>query len=185
MLYQFSPPNDILSNIPIYNGRTSPQDHVAHCSFVWRVDGLTVKMWPRLFFHSFESFLQAWYFHEELKCQTTHSDILTPQFCRDFFFSNVDEKMTQVIIVIRGILFSGEDALAECSRYGDFANQYDSLFHKAVGFGKVKKDPDDYLEELRNLSFKESEGERNIKEDLVCDGPHLQLLKLKKMNIGT
>lgn len=31
LLYQFSPLNELLRNIPIYNGRTSPQDRVMNC----------------------------------------------------------------------------------------------------------------------------------------------------------
>lgn len=36
-----------------------------------------------------------------------------------------------------------------------------------------------------HLSFKGSKGEHKIKEDHVCGVPHLQFLKLKKMNIRT
>ena len=40
LLYRFSLQNEVLRNIPIYNGCTSPQDHVAHYSSIWRADGL-------------------------------------------------------------------------------------------------------------------------------------------------
>jgi hypothetical protein len=52
--------------------------------------------------------------------------------------------------------------------------------------GKVDKEPDeDDLEELRHLSFHETEGERDIKDGPIIDAPHLLPLKLWKHNIRT
>lgn len=49
--------------------------------------------------------------------------------------------------------------LGECNKYGDFVHQYHSGFHEVVVCGKINKDPDDDLEELRQINFKESERE--------------------------
>ena len=79
----------------------------------------------------------------------------------------------------------GEDSLEECNIFSHFSHQYDLGFHEAVVCNKVNKDPNDDLEELRHLSLNESEGERKIKEDPICDAPHLNPLKVKTMDIGT
>lgn len=51
-------------------------------------------------------------------------------------------------------------------------------FHEAIDYGKINIELDDDLEELRNLSFKEFEGERKIKEYHVIDALHFHPLKL-------
>lgn len=110
-------------------------------------------MWPHLFIHSLGNIPQAWYLEEELKCQTTNWDVLSTQFCRDFYFSNVDQRIAQALRAIRGVLFSGVDILEECNMYVYFAHQYESGFHDVV-CSKINKDTDDDLEELKHFSFK-------------------------------
>lgn len=55
-----------------------------------------------------------------------------------------------------------------------------------MAYGKVYKEPnEDDLDELRHLSFHETEGERSIKDGPITDAPHLFLVKLWNNNIGT
>jgi len=42
-------------------------------------------------------------------------------------------------------LFHFGKIIEECSRYGDFAHQYEYGFHEVVACGKIDKEPDDDL----------------------------------------
>jgi len=56
---------------------------------------------------------------------------------------------------------------------------YELGYHEAVACGKVEKElNEDDLEELRNLSFHETKGERDIKDGPIIHAPHLIPLKL-------
>lgn len=80
--------------------------------------------------------------------------MLTTQFCKDFSFSNIDSRLVEALKSIKRVLFPFEKVVEECSKYGYFVNQYDLVFHKVVGYGKLDKEPNEELEDLRHLYFK-------------------------------
>jgi len=68
-----------------------------------------------------------------------------------------------------------------CIEWNTLEHIYESIFHEVVACGKVVWEPDeDDLEELRHLTFKETEGECSVEYGLVINGPQLSPLKLWK-----
>jgi hypothetical protein len=152
-------------------------------------------LWVQVFPHSLGPILKSWYIHEETKRHTNNWKMLEDQFCKDFSFTSKYPELKVVLQRIKEFLFidNGEQKsdLVVCEKHGQElqSNLHLNLDKRPIEFYKIEKEleiPDD-LEELRNLSIKESKGRKEIQNiiPIQTDGSYNYPLKLCKVNIGT
>jgi len=106
---------------------------------------------------------------------------LKTQFVGDFSFKDSEDKMTEALHVVKGVLFT-----LEMQVEGEHEEKFVQYLFDTKSAGLVTCDrvdaelEEDGLEGLRHLAFKEIEGERGVHESPSTEGAHLLSVKLRK-----
>jgi hypothetical protein len=131
-------------------------------------------LWVQLFPHSLGPIPKAWYIHEETRRKTNSWKTLADKFCKDFSFTSKYPELKIVLKRIKEMLFTDvckrKSVPVVCSNHSQVlqSNLHLDTNKTPIECHKIEKDlenPDD-LEELRNLSIKETEGSREIQNTL-------------------
>lgn len=93
--------------------------------------------------------------------------------------------MTETLHVIKRVFFALGQLVEGCPDKSFLQCLYDMDYAEYAAYDKVDEESDeDGLEGLRHLTFKETEGVRDIWECPSREGAHLVPMKLRKQNVG-
>jgi len=169
--------------ILLYQGHTSPEIHIKACTKELKKNEVHVELWVNYFIHTLGPIPKDWYLKEEMTRKTSIWDVLVSQFCVDFNFSNEYVCLVEYLKVVKRVSFPTRNSFLEFLDNSSCGVIPDSGFQKVVACRKINKELDDeQLEGLRNLSFKELEGNHNIKDDPPLVSHNLKPLMLPKFN---
>lgn len=141
--------------------------------------------WVHAFIHTLRTIPRAWYVQEELHPQTTYWDPLEVQFVRNFSFRGNEAHMIEALKAIKQVMFTPEPLVEGGPDENFLQYLYDTESPGYATYDKVDAEPkEDWLDGLRHLTFRETEGERDIRESPSTGGAHLLPLKLRK-HLGT